>query len=718
MSILGQSEGFKLFLLSPLFAAVANLVLALFIYLRGRHGRLNQIFFIWGMSLFLWNAGAFILFLVQRPDLALLVARILHMGVIMIPVTALHLCVLITGAKKPWILKAGYVVSVLLLLCNLTPYFIADVRQVSYGWFSVAGPGFWVYSNLVPVLSLPAIYILYKNGPGSSETRKRRFRTLLTANCLLLVMGTHDLFPVLGYDFYPFTQVRILPWGTFASGIYGLLVAYGVFQDQMLNVRVTVGRHAATALRMSFFLGLCVLGLIIAAFFVPSGLTTPVFVSFFIVILCASTFSAVFFPKLFGGNAIGASLERLILGDRFEYQEQIRAFTARLHRYTEVSAMLEDTAAFLRDAMSITSVNIVVLSLRSTVVAHRCSQPASTVFASVQGNSRTIAFLRSSGTSMLDLRSPVSPASPLHALETPARAEVVSWGAEQVYALQGQEGLMGIMALGRKADQTPFTSLDAELLLALADRLGWVLERLRLAQQAAMTEKLELMSIMSRGLAHDINNLLTPISTFLQFAKNLTPDTPEDIEFQDTAMRSLDTIKTYIREAIFFANTQKIQLSLITGRELFRIVAEITKVRAENRGVKVICHPWNGELRADLVLLQRLLGNLIDNAVDASPRGGTVELSAQTTESHTWVTFEIADRGAGISPENLEKVFHPYFTTKDSGDKIRGFGLGLTTCQKIVHLHNGTITLKSILGAGTNVRVEIPTNPDPNHLGE
>lgn len=65
-------------------------------------------------------------------------------------------------------------------------------------------------------------------------------------------------------------------------------------------------------------------------------------------------------------------------------------------------------------------------------------------------------------------------------------------------------------------------------------------------------------------------------------------------------------------------------------------------------------------------------------------------------------------------PENLNRVFAPYFTTKNIGDQMRGFGLGLTICQKIVHLHRGTITLHSTEGRGTTVQIDLPNDPvDP-----
>jgi signal transduction histidine kinase len=69
------------------------------------------------------------------------------------------------------------------------------------------------------------------------------------------------------------------------------------------------------------------------------------------------------------------------------------------------------------------------------------------------------------------------------------------------------------------------------------------------------------------------------------------------------------------------------------------------------------------------------------------------------------------DQGCGISPENLERIFDPYFTTKQFGDEVLGFGLGLTICEKIVDLHQGKIAVRSEVDRGTRAIVELPTAP-------
>jgi len=115
----------------------------------------------------------------------------------------------------------------------------------------------------------------------------------------------------------------------------------------------------------------------------------------------------------------------------------------------------------------------------------------------------------------------------------------------------------------------------------------------------------------------------------------------------------------------------------------------------------------------DAVLIKRLACNLLSNAIDASENGSEVEARLtslpKTEPNRDWHRLKIIDHGEGISAENLERVFTPYFTTKNTGDGKRGFGLGLAIARKIVHLHGGNLSISSKEKKGTIVQVDLPS---------
>ena len=118
------------------------------------------------------------------------------------------------------------------------------------------------------------------------------------------------------------------------------------------------------------------------------------------------------------------------------------------------------------------------------------------------------------------------------------------------------------------------------------------------------------------------------------------------------------------------------------------------------------------EIEMDSVLIQRLITNLLANAIDASPSASEIEVRlihlVRSSADRAWYRLQIIDHGEGISRENLKRVLIPYFTTKDRGSEQRGFGLGLAICRKIVHLHDGNLTIESQESKGTMVQVDLP----------
>jgi signal transduction histidine kinase len=114
----------------------------------------------------------------------------------------------------------------------------------------------------------------------------------------------------------------------------------------------------------------------------------------------------------------------------------------------------------------------------------------------------------------------------------------------------------------------------------------------------------------------------------------------------------------------------------------------------------------------DEVLIQRLIANLISNAIDASRPGTQVRVELErlgkTEANRDWLRVRVVDQGEGIPKENLSRILMPYFTTKNRGDENRGFGLGLAICRKIVNLHGGHLSIASQPKKGTTVQVDLP----------
>jgi signal transduction histidine kinase len=266
-----------------------------------------------------------------------------------------------------------------------------------------------------------------------------------------------------------------------------------------------------------------------------------------------------------------------------------------------------------------------------------------------------------------------------------------------------------LLAFRTKVNESPFTYPEVERLQKIAELMDNILIRSRLTAQEALHARIEYLAMMSRGLAHDLKNLITPVSTFLVHTDGAYRTGSPEAEVHAAARRAMRVMTDYVREAMFFAERLKPRFEKVSLSPVLSSVHSVAKTRADARSVSLdVVPPQAPEIVADAVLLQRLLTNLVHNAIDASKAGQSVRLRVNyLPPGH--VQFQVSDDGSGISPENLARVFEPYFTTKVFGDEVRGFGLGLTICQTIAELHHGRIEVQSETGKGTRVAVTLPT---------
>jgi signal transduction histidine kinase len=264
-----------------------------------------------------------------------------------------------------------------------------------------------------------------------------------------------------------------------------------------------------------------------------------------------------------------------------------------------------------------------------------------------------------------------------------------------------------LVFLGQRESLRPYTYPDIQLLFSLTELMDNILTHASLAQHSAKMKQLEAATMMSRSLAHDLNNLTTPIAAYLLCSEGRTKPGSPEAEVYDAARHSVKVMGNYIQESLFFSRRLTPEFKQMNPRDALASITKLSQERASHQGVTLAFHCEEGlRFSADPALFERLALNLVNNAIDASARGGHVMISAGRKSGS--VCLRVEDQGVGIRPENMRRVFDPYFTTKDTGDTRRGLGLGLAICRKIMDLHGGEIAVHSVLGQGTVFTVSFP----------
>jgi signal transduction histidine kinase len=699
--------------ITALAATLFNLLLTALIWSRDYRSTLKRVYVGWGVTLTLWNLGAFQLSREMGPADAFFWAKMLQLGVIFMPVTLFHLCAMIAQAREKWMIPVLYAIHAGFAVSLYFNQFITGVRMLDGCYWSVPGPGFTLFSYFYVIISAGLMLIVYRKQEAVPPIQRTRLRGLMLAIFGLWVFGTNDLLPLLGHDTYPFTHIKVYPLGSLAAILYAVIIGYSVLQHRLLDIRVTLSRFAAQLVRLLFMIMAGFLLLLLVSRLAPGKFTAFSLVVDMAVLLVSGLVAGLFFPRFFG--RAGDKLERRILGDRFEYQAQVQALIQTMRSYPEPQYLFNELEELLATTMKMRSYQVILLdeSTRGLRLFHARPQRAESTLPDIQVDSPVFRYFQKTRAKYLSCNL-VYETERETLLQREARAQLRPFEPEFCFPVSVGNELIGLMLLGQKAGGDFFTPDDLRLLEELSSNLGLLLDQIRLRQQLQVVHEQDLLGRMSRGLAHDLNNLLTPVRTLLQLFREAPLNQETIDELLPTCLHNLDTVSAYVKEALFFSRSAKLHGIPGLLNDTIRDAVSLVRPNADGKGVQIA---FGGDtdltVEMDEVLIKRLVCNLLSNAIDASPEGGRIEVELsplpKTEANRDWYRLQIIDHGEGISAENLERVFTPYFTTKNTGDGKRGFGLGLAIARNIAHLHGGNLSIASTEKKGTTLQVDLPS---------
>lgn len=248
-----------------------------------------------------------------------------------------------------------------------------------------------------------------------------------------------------------------------------------------------------------------------------------------------------------------------------------------------------------------------------------------------------------------------------------------------------------------------------------------VSERKRLEQQVTRTQRLESIGLLASGIAHDLNNVLTPILLSTELLRTRYP-AAEATKFLDTVETAAQRGAGIVRQVLTFARGMDGgERAAVQPRYLLKDLIHLIE-ETFPRNIE-ITHDIPRAVNAvigDLTQLHQVMLNLAVNARDAMPQGGHLTLAARNCtvtagsaaaaqlKPGEYVALVVTDTGTGISPEVLDHMFEPFYTTKPRG---KGTGLGLSTVYGIVRSHGGMIDVQTRLGHGSTFEVWLPAAP-------
>ena len=243
----------------------------------------------------------------------------------------------------------------------------------------------------------------------------------------------------------------------------------------------------------------------------------------------------------------------------------------------------------------------------------------------------------------------------------------------------------------------------------------------RLEEEKRRLDRLAALGEMAANVAHEVRNPLASIKTSVQLllddlAKEsndpaIFADEESRIEAQESVsivLKEVDRLDAIVRDLLLFAKPRQLYRSPCNLLELSDRVLRMVQTRYEEAGI-VVHRNYRPvpTVLVDVAQIEQVLFNLYLNAVQAMPDGGVLSISCQ--EIPDWIELKVSDSGVGISPDQLEHIFQPFFTTK-----AHGIGLGLPITRRLVEDHHGYMFVESQLGYGTTIRVRLPLKEENN----
>jgi signal transduction histidine kinase len=227
------------------------------------------------------------------------------------------------------------------------------------------------------------------------------------------------------------------------------------------------------------------------------------------------------------------------------------------------------------------------------------------------------------------------------------------------------------------------------------------------------SQKLAALGRLTSGVTHEVKNPLNAMRIHLELLRArlapsgqpVRPDIAENLEVIAHEIQRLDRV---VQGFLRFIRPQDLRLAPVDINSVLADVARVARPEAARVGVEIILEQGRPlpRVTADSELIAQASTNLVTNGIQAMPSGGALAVSSRRAASGG-VEIRVADQGVGIPPENLDKIFRLYYTTKPGGS-----GIGLAMVYRIVQMHDGRVDVESTVGKGTVVTLTLPAAPD------
>ncbi len=601
-----------------------------------------------------------------------------------------------------------YAIAICIEFLNGTSLFVPSVRpQMVFRYFMEPGPAyplFIIYFFICSTYGLVKFFYAYRKSTGTTHNQ---MKYLFGGSLLGYIGGSANFLPVYDLQVFPY------PYGSYAIGSYTLITAYAIVRHQLMDIEVVIKRTLVFAGLVGSVLAVVSLMAFVSQELLIHYVNIPRWLSNVI----AAAIIAATYGRL--RSWLTNVTDRYLFQKKYDYKELLRKFTDEAMVTVDLKDLVEKTVTTLTELVKLDACSLLLLNKESRRYELVASRGANGRALALEEQEPFITFLR-------ETHAPIGTDGELGKVRYPSAMmdRLAALKARLCLPLNVHEELIGVLCLGKKKSDEEFTKDDLDILLPLSKTLGIAVSNAQLFDDLAKTqalaaqkEKLAVIGTLSAGINHEICN---PLGIVKAQCEAFLLDLEDGILIGKAAQDVLDRSSTIMRMAL-----QQIDRATAITQKLSNFAKPIKEVNAqpvavekeidevlllvghdlqlERIDVRKEIQPDLPSIIADRRQLQEVLFNLVRNAAQAIKPPGSITIRAREREGQ--VRIEIEDTGSGIAPDKLEKIYDPFFTTKEPG---KGTGLGLFIVRQIIERNKGRISVESVVGKGTTFFLDFP----------
>ncbi len=692
------------YMLPPLVALFVSFALIVIVVTWGRRGSVSWVFSALLFSVGIWG---FLLFgMRSSPDveLAVIWGRIASVPAVATFVLFYHFTIAYTQVRnQKRYLLAAYLVLIIIAILSPTGLMIREIRIEDYGYAPVQGP----LSIAVSIITLPllagGIYNLVRSYrlSASYEERNRIIYLLIAIS-----------FPVIGALLDSLTNLPpMLVWG---QVIFVLICSVAIVRYHMLDIRIVFRKGLAYLLLSTIVAVPYVVILVLLNRFAKLNAS-----SWWIHVLTIFVLSIALQPLY---NRAQQIVDRFFYRDRYDHLMALEKLSRETQSVLNINELSSKLMQSLAGALQISSGCLLLKTddnMRFTV-NHCIESPDSPPDVVFKKDSIFINWLETHIKPVYSKDFSIVPL--LQSLTAEEKRSIEMINARLWVPISPHPGeLSGILALGEKISQRPYSVEDGQLISTIANHMAISLENARLYySEKSMREMLQKIDEQKTQFLHGVaHELRTPLTAIMSSSEILDEEVPQSEEVRQrlygNIKRSSHIMNRRVADLLELARTQIGEIKINPAPlDMVELISESTSqmtvlFQNKSQALNIEIPDFLPEVKADRDKLQQVLFNLLSNANKYSPYDCRIELRAREDDGKVWV--EVIDSAPRISEENRERIFNPYYRIEENyaNDEAPGLGLGLAIAKNIVQMHRGEIWVEDNQPEGNKFVFTLPS---------